>query len=63
LVVDNALSLTVELKDDSKKISEDEEEEATGLATYSNSNSTVLTYVLIFGKCGCSSMAKKHDKE
>jgi hypothetical protein len=62
LVVDNALSLTVELKDASKKISEDEEE-ATGLATYSNSNSTVLTYVLIFGKCGCSSMAKKHDKE
>jgi hypothetical protein len=62
LVVDNALSLTVELKDASKKISEDEEE-ATGLATYSNSNSTVLTYVLIFGKCGCSSITKKHDKE
>ena len=35
LVVDNAVSLTLELKDDSKKISEDEEE-AIGLTTYSN---------------------------
>jgi two-component system, OmpR family, sensor histidine kinase VicK len=47
LVVDNAVSLTVELKDDSKEASE-EEEEAIGLATYSNSESTVLAYVSIF---------------
>jgi phosphatidylserine/phosphatidylglycerophosphate/cardiolipin synthase-like enzyme len=47
LVVDNALSLTVELKDDSKETSEDEEE-VIGLATYSNSDSIVLTYVSIF---------------
>jgi hypothetical protein len=46
LVVDNALSLTVELKDDSKETSE--EDEAIGLATYSNSESTVLAYVSIF---------------
>jgi hypothetical protein len=47
LVVDNALSLTVELKDDTKETSEGEEE-AIGLATYSNSDSIVLTYVSIF---------------
>jgi sugar-specific transcriptional regulator TrmB len=45
LVVDNTLSLTVELKDDSK---ETYEEEAISLATYSNSDSTVLTHVSIF---------------
>src|ERR671911_550130 len=47
LIVDNALSLTVELKDDSKETPEDEED-AIGLATYSNSDSTVLTHVSIF---------------
>jgi len=47
LVVDNAISLTVELKDDSKKRFEDEDE-AIGLATYSNSDSIVLTYISIF---------------
>lgn len=46
LVVDNALSLTIESKDDSKETPEDED--AIGLATYSNSDSTVLTYVSIF---------------
>jgi hypothetical protein len=44
LVVDNALSLTVELKDDSKE----DPFEAVGLATFSNSESTVLAYVSIF---------------
>lgn len=44
LIVDNSLSLTVELKDDTKESSE----EAIGLATYSNSESTVLSYVAIF---------------
>jgi two-component system, OmpR family, sensor histidine kinase VicK len=47
LVVDNAISLTVELKDDSKKRFEDEDE-TIGLATYSNSDSIVLTYISIF---------------
>ncbi len=41
LVGDSTLSLTVELEGDTKKTSE----EAIGLATYSNSESTVLTYV------------------
>ena len=50
LVIDNAVSLILELKDDSKKTSEEEEEDI-GLTTYSNNNSTVLTYVLIFEKC------------
>ena len=44
LVVDKASSLVVELKDDSKESSY----EAMGLATYSNSKSTVLSYVSIF---------------
>ena len=44
LVVDKKYSLVVELKDDTK----DSLEEAIGLATYSNSKSTVLSYVTIF---------------
>ena len=44
LVVDKLSSLVVELKDDTKQISY----EAMGLATYSNSKSTVLSYVSIF---------------
>ena len=44
LVVDRMYSLVVELKDDSKEKSD----EAIGLATYSNSKSTVLSYASIF---------------
>ncbi len=44
LVVDRQFSLTVELKDDTKETSN----EAVGLATYSNSKATVLSYVSIF---------------
>jgi len=44
LVVDRTYSLVVELKDDTK----DDTKEAIGLATYSNSKSTVLSYVSIF---------------
>jgi two-component system sensor histidine kinase VicK len=44
LVVDMKYSLVVELKDDTK----DNLEEAIGLATYSNSKSTVLSYDSIF---------------
>ena len=44
LVVDKTYSLVVELKDDSKE----NLEEAIGLATYSNSKATVLSYVSIF---------------
>jgi two-component system sensor histidine kinase VicK len=44
IVVDRTYSLVVELKDDTK----DNLEEAIGLATYSNSKSTVLSYVSIF---------------
>jgi two-component system, OmpR family, sensor histidine kinase VicK len=44
LVVDKTYSLVIELKDDTKEISE----EAIGLAAYSNSKSTVLSYVSIF---------------
>ena len=58
LVVDNAVSLTVELKDDSKEASE--EEEAIGLATYSNSESTVLAYVSIFENMWIQSELQYH---
>jgi two-component system, OmpR family, sensor histidine kinase VicK len=44
LLVDRKYSLTIELKDDSKDNSYD----AIGLSTYSNSKSTVLSYVSIF---------------
>ena len=44
IVADNELSLVIELKDDAKH----EINEAMGLATYSNSESTVLSYASIF---------------
>jgi two-component system, OmpR family, sensor histidine kinase VicK len=44
VLADNELSLVIELKDDAKQNSN----EAIGLATYSNSESTVLSYVSIF---------------
>lgn len=44
LIVDRRYSLVVELKDDTK----DTSLEAIGLATYSNSKSTVLSYVSMF---------------
>jgi two-component system sensor histidine kinase VicK len=44
LIVDKKYSLTAELKDDTKPTSID----AIGLATYSNSQSTVLSYASIF---------------
>lgn len=44
IVIDRKFSLIVELKDDTKKTSYD----AIGFATYSNSKSTVLSYVSIF---------------
>jgi two-component system sensor histidine kinase VicK len=45
LIVDQSLCLTVELKDDSR---EEASHEAIGLATYSNSEATVFSYVSIF---------------
>ena len=44
LILDKKYSLAIELKDDTKQTSI----EAIGLATYSNSQSTVLSYVSIF---------------
>ena len=44
LVIDKKYSLVVELRDDTKETTE----EAIGLATYSNSKSTVLSYSSIF---------------
>ncbi|MGC2575887.1 MAG: hypothetical protein WA364_30660, partial [Candidatus Nitrosopolaris sp.] len=44
LIVDKKYSLAIELKDDTKRTSI----EAIGLATYSNSQSTVLSYASIF---------------
>lgn len=49
LVVDQLYSLRVELQDGTKEeMSEEEEEDATVLATYSNSQSTALSYASIF---------------
>jgi two-component system sensor histidine kinase VicK len=44
LIIDQSLSLTVELRDDARETSDD----AIGLATYSNSEATVFSYVSIF---------------
>ena len=44
LIVDRKYSLAIELKDDSK----DSSDKAMGLASYSNSKSTVSSYVSIF---------------
>ena len=44
VVIDRTYSIAVELKDDTKENSE----EAIGLATFSNSKSTVLSYVSMF---------------
>ena len=44
MVTDHKYSLVIELRDDTKQITE----EAIGLATYSNSKSTVLSYLSIF---------------
>ena len=44
IVADNELSLVIELKDDTQLNSK----EAMGLATYSNSESTVLSFASIF---------------
>ena len=46
LIVDQSLCLTVELKDCDSR--EETYDEAIGLATYSNSEATVLSYVSIF---------------
>jgi two-component system, OmpR family, sensor histidine kinase VicK len=44
IIADNELSLVIELKEDNKQNSN----EAIGLTSYSNSESTVLSYVSIF---------------
>ena len=44
-VIDQSLCLTVELRDDTK---EETSDEAIGLATYSNSEATVFSYISIF---------------
>ncbi len=46
LVVDRTYSLVIELKDDTKQFSN----KAIGIAAYSNSKSTVLSYVSIFNR-------------
>ena len=48
LIVDQSLSLTVELSNDENRKEEPSEEDAIGLATYSNSDPTVFAYTSIF---------------
>ena len=62
IVVDRKFSLAIELKDDTRETSY----EATGLATYSNSKPTVLSYASIFESLWIQSelyeQLKIHDK-
>jgi hypothetical protein len=46
LIVDESLSLVVDIKDDSQETFED----SVGIGTYSNIGSTVETYISIFEK-------------
>jgi two-component system sensor histidine kinase VicK len=59
LVVDQSLCLTVELKDDTKETSD----EAIGLATYSNSEATVFSYVSIFENLWIQTQLHKRQQE
>jgi signal transduction histidine kinase len=59
LVVDRSFSLAVELRDDTKKTSP----EAIGLATYSNSKATVLSYVSIFESLWSQTILYEHLHE
>jgi hypothetical protein len=62
--VDRKYCLTIELKDDTKQISI----EAVGLATYSNSQSTVdscpmFQYLKVFGQADCGLYQKLRESE
>jgi two-component system, OmpR family, sensor histidine kinase VicK len=58
LIIDQSLCLTVELKDDSKENSD----EAIGLATYSNSEATVFSYVSIFENLWIQTQLRKRRR-
>jgi two-component system, OmpR family, sensor histidine kinase VicK len=59
LIVDQSLCLTVELKDDTRESSE----QAIGLATYSNSDATVFSYVSIFENLWLQTVLHKKQKQ
>jgi hypothetical protein len=59
IVADNELSLVIELKDDDKYNSN----EAMGLATYSNSESTDLSYASIMKHFGFKVAKLRYDNE
>jgi two-component system sensor histidine kinase VicK len=60
LVIDQSSCLTVELKDDTKDETSDE---AIGLATYSNSEATVFSYVSIFENLWIQTELHKRQQE
>jgi two-component system sensor histidine kinase VicK len=59
VIADKELSLTIELKDDTKETIT----EAIGLATYSNSEATVLSYASIFETLWIQSELQQHEKD
>jgi two-component system sensor histidine kinase VicK len=61
LIVDQSLCLTVELKDDTKE--EETSDEAIGLATYSNSEATVFSYVSIFENLWIKTQLHKRGRQ
>ncbi len=64
LVVDNTLSLTIQLNDGPEETSEDEDEERDiVLATYSNSESIVLTYLSIFENMWVHQHGKEEEQK
>jgi hypothetical protein len=60
IVVDKALSLAIELKKDEM---EEDLYDAIGLATYSNSESTVLTYSSIFENLWIQEEVRKEKRK
>jgi two-component system, OmpR family, sensor histidine kinase VicK len=57
LIADQSVCLTVELEEDTKETSE----EATGMGTYSNSESTVFAYTSIFEDLSMRTEILQHD--
>ena len=62
VIVDKELCLTAEVKDREKDNDEYDSNEVLGLATYSNSESTVLSYASIFETLWIQAELKKIDK-
>jgi two-component system, OmpR family, sensor histidine kinase VicK len=63
LIIDQSLCLTVELKDEDNNTRDTTTHEAIGLATYSNSEATVFSYVSIFENLWIQTELQKRQQQ